>query len=107
MHKNLIIGCVAGTIVAIVLNFIPLIGFVAVLLGGVVAGQIAHENRISGVIAGVIAGILGTFIYSLYISNWQIGALFGPGYSIFPLYLIISIIEGAIGGFVGQYFKKA
>ncbi len=105
-------GGVVGGIVAVVLEFIvgaaaPSIeygfGFVAILVGGFVAGWMIKGKKMEdgaagGVVAGLIYVILGLFIIYPIVADYHSSSPI--------LALIVGIVLGAIGGFVGQYLNS-
>jgi hypothetical protein len=101
-------AAVIGGVVVIIIEFligwaVPSIsyafGFVAMLLGGIIAGWMVKGKRDEAVVAGVVASliyvILGLFIIYPLVSSYH---------SASPLAaIIIGIVLGAIGGFIGMY----
>lgn len=109
--NDVIKAAVIGGIVAIVVEFFVgwgapsasyAFGFVAMLLGGFIAGWMVKGKRDDAIVAGVVASliyvILGLFIIYPLVSGYH---------SASPLAaIIIGIILGAIGGFVGMYLNS-
>ena len=101
---------IIGGIVSIVLKFIVgfaganiayIFGFIALLIGGIVAGwniKTKQEDAIaSGILSSLIYVILGLFVIfplGKYHSGNPVGAV------------VIGLILGAIGGFVGKYLSS-
>ncbi len=104
-------AAVVGGIVAIVVEFLvgwaaPSVaygfGFVAMLLGGFIAGWMVkgkkEKSAIAGVAAALIYVILGLFIIYPLVSKYHSGNPVGA--------LIIGIVLGAIAGFVAGYLNS-
>jgi ABC-type Mn2+/Zn2+ transport system permease subunit len=105
MVKQLIGGVIVGAIVGAVLSFTP-IGYIAVLVGSIVAAWIAKGDRKNGIEAGIVAGVLSVWIIgvkaillSLSIPSYSwTNALLG----LLVISVLIGVIFGVIGGLIGN-----
>ncbi len=128
--KIIILSGIVSAVIAIILSliFFPLF-FLGPLIGGFFAAYFSQGyedygrlDRKDGAVIGVLSGIIGGVIISSFfilgfgtlntimgLINTKMGVIANnmiAGYIILQFSIIISIILGAIGGFIGVMAKK-
>ena len=98
-----IMGGAVAIVLEIVVGAIALsiaydFGFIAMLLGGAVAGWMIKGKQEYAVVAGVVAGliyvIIGIYLLFSVFTSYHPNAVAA---------LVVGIVLGVVGGFVGQY----
>ena len=98
-----IIGGAVAIVLEIVVGAVALgiaysFGFIAMLLGGAIAGWMIKGKQEDAVVAGVVAGliyvILGIYVLFSVFTSYHPNAVAA---------IVVGIVLGAVGGFAGQY----
>ncbi len=98
-----IIGGVAMVVLQIVVGYAAhsisyYFGFLALLLGGFIAGWMISKKQDEAVVAGVVSGIVFAILGLIILFPMLGGSHTSPIGG-----LLVSIVLGAVGGFAGQY----
>lgn len=117
--KAIIIGCVVGTILAIlfIVLFRFFLGFAAIpFFIGLITGYLVNKDSKNGLIHSGIANFIVAIIFSITLlisafSGIQIPGLSTGLFGVFVifmiiLFLVLFLIIGSIGGIIGVYIKK-
>jgi hypothetical protein len=116
---SLLINGFLGGVVAVLLAFLPF----STVLGGVVAGYLQGPDRRAGLKAGALAGVVALvplvllaflvvgFLVIVPVSPGDPGPdpglfLTVAGIAIFGVLGIYTVGGGALGGYIGSYFKE-
>lgn len=101
---SFIFGITIGSLLYVILNFIPLIG---PFLAGVTTGKFSRNLK-QGILGGFLSGVVGSllvfFIFSNWLYTWSIFGKFLAG-SFLLIWNLVGIIFTTLGGIIGSAFS--
>lgn len=116
MNRNTLLNAVTGSLVTIIVVFLPL----SSILGGAVAGYLQGESQADGAMAGGLSGLIATvplFLLLLFVVPLFVFAPFGVvtlpiGPLAFAALLLVGLLvytpaTSTLGGIVGAYLSES